>query len=559
MVLNIFITLSGQEADYRLEWAITAQQRSQTMDNPQGKKSFLTGALVLTGANLFSQVLGLFSKLAIFWLLGEEGVGIYNYPYALFAILLSFSSVGFNVAISKLIAERIPQGKLEEALHIFYCSLRLMIIFGFLATTILVIIAWPLAIFVHKDPRAIFAYIALAPAALLSSWQAAYRGFFQGNQNMYPNALSQIVEQVFRILAMLGLAALLLPYGLEWGAAGAVLGAAAGAIGSYFFLRFLFHRAQTIYPWNRVKNSLSSLTPSRSKLLIKEILTYAIPIGFAGIGLPLFLLADSLIITNRLQAIGMELSLATAAYGALANNAMSLVSLPTVLSSSLFVSLVPAIAEAKTHANQKLILSQARSGIKVTLLFALPAAAGMYMIADPFCSFIGMGGQTAPALRTLTFGLPFLVLQQVSSGILQGLSKAREPVYNMFMGAIIKAAISWLSIPIWGIAGAAWGTNIGFAYAALSNLHLLFKELGSVINWSKTIIKPILAIAIMCTCILLWQIYGPQDLIIAWQLLAEISIGVCAYLSSLAILPVLTDEDLDFLPLGRKLARIFVH
>ncbi|MCL2547534.1 MAG: polysaccharide biosynthesis protein, partial [Symbiobacteriaceae bacterium] len=355
------------------------------------KPSYLQGAFILTVANLSSQFLGLFSKLAILWILGEEGVGIYNYPFAIYAILISLSSVGFNVAISKLVAERISRQEYSSALSIFHNSLRIMILLGFTVSILLAILAWPLAHYVHQDDRAFLAYLAMSPAALCNSWQAAYRGFFQGTQNMRPNAFSQIIEQSSRIIVMVVLAALFLPFGLQWGAFGATLGATAGALGSYLFLHFLFRRAISNSPW---KSVIADQEAASFKILptsnaYSEILRYAVPISFAGIGLPLYLLADSLLIVNRLMSSGSDLSSATMAYGAYANNAMSLMAMPTVLSTALFVSLVPAIAEACAARNSDSVREHSRSAIKIGLLLSLPAAAGIYMVAEPLCKLLG--------------------------------------------------------------------------------------------------------------------------------------------------------------------------
>lgn len=521
-------------------------------------KSYLTGAMILTAANLGSQFLGLFSKIAILWLLGDEGVGIYNYPYAIYSILLSFSSVGFNVAISKLVAERISQKQHRLALRVFDCSLRVMIALGFVAALILVILAWPLSIFVHKDPRAFYAYLALAPSALLNSWQAAYRGFFQGTQNMRPNAFSQIVEQVGRILAMLGFAALLLPKGLEWGAAGAVLGAAAGAIASFLFLKQLFKRAMTLSPWKQALDKPPKGHQPSNRFLYQEILRYAIPISFAGIGLPLYLLADSMLIVNRLLSSGSELAAATAAYGAYANNAMSLISLPTVLSSSLFVSLVPAISEARASEDHQSILLQSRSALKISLLLALPAAAGMYLVAEPLCHLLGMGEMTVVALKALVAAIPFLVIQQVTAGILQGLNRAKEPLITMAMGAILKAVITWIFTGQYGVAGAAMGTILGFALASLLNLALLLYDIGPVLDLNRALLRPLASTMLMFAAVaaikpLLQTLSSPL------QLAIEVLLGVLCYLLGLVLLGVLTEEDTQFLPLKGRLRHLLIR
>ena len=528
------------------------------MSEKQEKQNYFSGAMILVAANVASQFLGLFSKLAILWLIGDEGVGIYNYPYAIYSILLSFSSVGFNVAISKLISEQLSNKDQPAALRIFRRSLKVMVALGLLATLILLGFAWPLAIYVHHDPRAFYAYIALAPAALLNSWQAAYRGFFQGTQNMRPNAISQIVEQVFRIVTMLGFAALLIPYGIAWGAAGAVFGAAAGALASYLFLHRLFIRLMNSPTWIHMEHSgqqeYNTNTMQDTHALDRNILRTALPISFAGIGLPLYLLADSMMIVGRLQQASYTLTEATAAYGAYANNAMSLIALPTILSSSLFVSLVPAISEARVAGDTHSVALQSRSALKMSLLLALPCAAGLYLVAEPLCVVLGMSETTVTAIRALVGAVPFLVVQQVTAGILQGLGLATAPLITMLCGAACKALVTWFCTESMGLHGAALGTALGFALASLGNLAVLYWKAGSVLDLDRALLRPTIATALMTASIKAIMPYTAH-----WSssttLLSQVALGVICYTLGIILTAALTEEDCQFLPGGQRLTK----
>lgn len=512
-------------------------------DLSQEKQSFLTGAFILTLASLISQVIGVFSKIFLLWLIGEEGVGIYNFPYPFFAIILSFSSVGFNVAISKLVAEYMAYHDLYHARRVFRLGMRLSLALGTAGMLLLLIMAYPMARFVHQDMRAWLSYCVLAPTALITSFQAIYRGYFQGLQNMKPNAYSQIIEQCFRVMVMLTAAWILLPYGLEYAAAGATLGAAGGAIAASLFLRHLFNQAYRLAP--AVQKPQQKVA---NKQLIRRILSYAVPISLAGMGLPLFLLSDSLLIANRLQAAGATLSAATSAYGVFANNAMSLVTLPTILTSSLFVTLVPAIAEAHALNDTKRLQQQAQGGLKLTLLFALPAAAGMWMVAPALCTVLRMGTSTTDALRTLIFGLIFIALQQVSSGILQGMGYSVQPVRHMFLGAAVKCLGNWFLIPIFGLHGAAIATGVGFMVAALLNLWQVKNQIGNILLWKSMFFKPLLSTAVMFfALVLLQRTAWLQNIGAFLALLVQAGIGMIVYLLCIVLLKAVTKDDLSLL------------
>jgi|LSQX01.1.fsa_nt_gb stage V sporulation protein B len=453
------------------------------------KQDFLTGALILSLAGLISQFLGVFSKIFLLWRIGEEGVGIYNFPYPFFAIILSFSSVGFNIAISKLVAEAKANNDDQRAQLVFQQGRKISIKFGLLGTLLLALLAYPMANYVHNDARALFSYLALAPTAFLTSFQATYRGYFQGLQNVKPNAYSQLIEQTFRIIIMLLLAWLLLPLGLTYAAAGATFGAAAGALAASFYLAYLYKKSTvaTLQPWSGIAQEVKSLN--------QEIIKHALPISFAGIGLPAFLLADSLLITNRLQSAGHTLSQATTTYGMFANNAMSLITMPTILTGSLFVTLIPAIAAARAAEQTQKTRALVNKALLITLVFALPAAIGMNSVALELTNILRMSEATALVLKTLSYALPFIALQQVSSGILQGAGIRILPVVHMFFGALIKLLGNFFLIPKLGIDGAAYSTIAGFAIAALLNLYQVYKEdEQSLKSWSLILIYTISSI-----------------------------------------------------------------
>lgn len=507
-------------------------------NNPEEKQSFLTGALILSAAGFLSQLLGVFSKIFLLWLIGEEGVGIYNFPYPFFAIILSFSSVGFNVAISKLVAEFSAVNDRFHAAKVFRLGMRLSLVLGLLGSLLLTIMAYPMANWVHHDSRALFSYLALAPSAFLTSFQAVYRGYFQGLQNMKPNAYSQIIEQVCRVGVMLFLAWLLLPFGLSYAVAGATFGAATGAIGASVYLHWLYR--------NRTVSQIQVLPPEKrykNKAIYKRILRYAIPISFAGVGLPTFLLADSLLITNLLQSAGYSLSLATATYGVFANNAMSLIILPTILTSSLFVTLVPAIAEARALQDDSKVRILTQRGFQWTLLFAFPAAIGLRQVAFPLVGLLRMGDSTASVLQTLTVGLPFIALQQVSSGVLQGMGLALRPVQHMLLGALVKFIGNLLLIPLLGIQGAAWSTVLGFSVAALLNIFHIYRNVGPFLSIGQHLIKPMISAFLMGITLFVIQrrlLPASPDFI---SLVVQTVLGLAVYLLILLWTKALSKHD----------------
>lgn len=208
------------------------------------KKSMIRGAAILAAAGLINRFLGAVARIALPTLIGDEGVGLYQMAYPVYGMFLVISTAGIPVAVSKLVAEQAAKGNKGGALKILQVATVILILTGTVFSFALALGAKPIATYVARDSRAALAIVAVSPAVLVLSVASAFRGFFQGLQNMAPSALSQVIEQVIRVTAMIGLAWAFLPRGVEYAAAGANLGAVLGGTAGLFALIIAYLRQE---------------------------------------------------------------------------------------------------------------------------------------------------------------------------------------------------------------------------------------------------------------------------------------------------------------------------
>jgi len=202
------------------------------------KKSLVKGAAVMAAAGILVKVLGMFFRIPLTNLIGAEGMANYAPAYSLYSFLLVFATAGLPIAISKMVSERCAIEHFREAERVFKLSRTLMITIGVIGFCILFFFSDLVAEMV-KLPGSSLSMKATAPALLLVPIMSSYRGYFQGMQEMVPTAISQVVEQIFRVVCGLGLAIFLMNYVSdsigystgERGAAGGCFGASAGAVG----------------------------------------------------------------------------------------------------------------------------------------------------------------------------------------------------------------------------------------------------------------------------------------------------------------------------------------
>ena len=210
-------------------------------DAQSKSEKFLKGTFILTVASFVVKVIGSLNWIFVSRILGGEGIGLYQMAFPIYFFAITISQAGVPVAISIITAERVALNDIFGARRVFKISLGLMLATGIFFSLMTYFSAqWLIDLNLIRDARAYKSVVALAPTVFFVTFLAASRGYLQGWQRMTPTAVSQIVEQIFRVIVMVALAGLFLPYGLDWAAAGASLGALAGAVSGLIVLIY-FH------------------------------------------------------------------------------------------------------------------------------------------------------------------------------------------------------------------------------------------------------------------------------------------------------------------------------
>ncbi len=518
------------------------------------KQSFLGGAFVLALAGLFSKVLGAVYRIPLYPMLGQEGMGLFQMAYPAYGLILVLSTTGINVAVSKIVSERLAVGDRAGAWRSFRHALFLLTGLGLLFSFLLFMAAEPIARLIAKDERAWLSIAAVSPAIFFVSVMSAYRGLFQGLQRMTPTALSQVIEQLVRVGTMLALASYLAPRGVQYASAGATFGAVTGAIAGLAYLLYVYCRS---LPQLHV-DADASVTTESAMTALRRIMRIAIPVSMASGVLAMIQFLDLALVPARLEVAGFVGREITALYGQMSGGALPLINMPTVLTAALQVSLVPAISEGMATGTRHTIRRRAETAVRVTFLLMLPAVVGLFVLAHEIPALLFRDAGIGVPLAAMAAGTLFLALQQTSSGVLQGMGQVGIPVRNLAMGAIAKGVATYYltGMPALGIRGAALGTVIGFLVAASLNLTAVSLILGPVIKLKDMIIKPGLASLVMGVGSRL--IYDRLHPAVGTDVATLLAIAGGMGLFTLSILAVggVRSEDVEWLPVvGPRLGR----
>ena len=515
---------------------------------------FLRGAMILTLAGLMVKVIGSVNRILLSRLLGGEGIGLYQMAYPVYLLLLSVSAAGIPVAISIIVAEYLAKRDYANVRQVFRVSLRLMAAVGLALAVALVLAAgWLVEAGVIKDARAYYALVALTPAIFFATILASFRGYFQGHQLMTPPAVSQIVEQFIRVVTMVVLAYVLLPYGLEYAAAGAAFGAVPGSLTGLVVLGCFYRYYKKRWRAEQLELPHAVLTPKRT--LIKRLLLLALPVSCANVIVPVTSSIDVLLVPNYLLAAGFGVKEATTKFGYLAGMAQPLLLMATIPTMSLATSLVPAVSEALALKAWQRIEEKLATAMKLCCLITVPAAVGMSALAEPISRLLYGTAQAKTAIMHSGPAIWLLGLQQVTTGMLQGVGHTNMPMLHMLAGIIAKLiAVCQLTNAEYGIAGAAWATNINFGVTAL--LNILALHYFKIKFYWLNIIKIICAALIMGVAAqALHGALAAYSYTLA-TLATLVGAGVI-YAALLPLLRIITLAELRELPLVKKLAKRF--
>lgn len=471
-------------------------------------QSFLRGAFTLAIAGLVVKLLGAFYRIPFTRLVGSEGVGLYQMAYPIYITLIALSTSGVPIAISMLVAEKGARDDRFGARQVFLLALVFLSLIGLLLTFGLYHSAHYLAESVLGDARAYYSLVSITPAILVISVASAFRGYFQGWQLMWPTAVSEIVEQCIRVATVFWASYVLLPRGVEFAAAGAAFGAFTGGCGGLLVLCCVLlwferdlHRQFPPRGWSRALSLLDG-----AGQLMKRLLAFALPVSASSLVLPLVQTIDAIIIPHRLQVAGFSFHQATAMFGELSGMAGTLVYLPAIFTVSLAASLIPNIAASLVHGRTREINAQVATAIRITILFCLPAAIGLMVLATPLATLLFADQHAGVVTAWLAPAAFFSGLQQTTSGILQGVGSTWSPVLNLLAGCLVKILFNYYLtvVPGMGVKGAALGSVAGLLLASILNFWSL-RVITGYRGPSFCLPRPLLAATIMGAAV--WGLY----------------------------------------------------
>ena len=516
------------------------------------KQSFLHGALILMSATVIVKIIGYFFKVPLKGIIGVSGFGYFNAAYGLFNTLYALSVAGMPVAVARMVAQNMQQGRYRDVRKIKRLSTISFLCSGLLGTVLMLLGAGPY-VRMAQNPNAFWAVFIMAPAIFFVCVSSSWRGYYEGLRNMYPTALSQVAEALVKLALGLSFSSAAVRMGLEefqakgtvfgaavstpeqaqlavlpYGAAGAILGIVVStAVGSLFLWAYSKRKGDGIS-----RQMLDSATPAqKSGRILKQLWSIAIPICLGALALNITTLIDVSSLTNRLSAAlenGGDLLLSmyegilpastpkeeipNYLFGAY-NMSVTLFHLIPALTTTFGVSALPSVTTAWAARNQTLLRRNIESVWRVTSLIAFPAGFGICALAEPILTLVYKEDPAsipiaAPILRVLGIAAIFVALSSPTNSMLQAVGKVNVPVKLMLLGGFLKLAVNFVLVPVpsVNIQGAPYGTLLCYGLIVCISIPVLCRSAGITIRFQDVFLKPLFA-GILCG-VTAWTSYG---------------------------------------------------
>ena len=493
--------------------------------------TFVKSVFVLALGGLIAKGVGAAYRIPLTWILGAQGLGMYQLVYPVFALLLVISSTGTPTAISTMVAERVGKGQYASLPKVLRVSVGVLLGFGLLMGAMLVGLSGVLANLQGNSEIQIL-YVIIAFAIPLVSVLSAYRGYFQGLMKMSPTAISQIIEQLGKLAVGLGLGWFLARYGVLYATIGAVCGVVISELMAVFYILVCYFRhKQSSQFVDIVQTDIES-----TKKLLKEFFANSLPIVLCGFVLPLLQMLDSLVVIKLLGVGGFDAQDATMMWGIASGVVGSLINLPVALSLSVATAVAPNVRDGIASRDDTIKkISQAHNmAINLSLpLGVLLLCAGSTII--PFLyqdsvADMGLG------ISLLTLYAPFVViiaLVQMQNAVLQGLKRSKVALTNMLVGGVCKVlALFGLSVQ----------SQINIFGVIISNIvfYLIVCLLNYVYLHRKQLLKigpkPIAQCAVVSAVTGVYVYIGTiafEQIPVFWRMFVLLMIATSVYISTL--------------------------
>ena len=541
-------------------------------------QNYMHGAAILTVGVIIMKILGVFYKIPLGNILGDEGYSMFISAYSIYNIFFTLATAGLPVALSRLVAEADANGRVRQEDKLFKVALSAFTVMGLAFGLIMFCFPNWLAAVYLENPDAAMSIRAMAPAILLVCMVSAYRGYCQGNGNMLPTTVDEVLEVLFKVISGLILAVVVLKLfegkanALPMGSAAAIFGVSIGSVISLLYMVIYKKRNYNLlaaaYTGGRDANDVpddDDVVDSAAGI-IKQLLKIGVPIAFGACIMALLNSVDSKLCMNRLQAAaGFNYQQAKVLYGVY-GKAQTLFNLPAAFITPLTISIVPAIAAALAKGNKQEASLITEDSLRISSFISIPMGVGLCVMSWPIMNVLYPGSHQAGPVLLGVMGIAsfFVCIVLMQNAILVSSGREKLTMLTLISGSVLKIVINWFLVarPEINIYGAPVGTLMSYFYMAALNYFFMCRTLDRRPRLLRIFSGSVAASLLMGLSA--WAVYGLASRFVGLDSWFKIAVCMCmgvglaviVYLVSAICLKAITKADMKLIPGGEKVAKL---
>lgn len=528
------------------------------------KSNFIVQGSILAIAGILSRIIGIARRFPMQHIIGDKGNGYYSASYEVYSLMLIISCYSLPLAVSKVVSAKTSKRQYKNAQKAFQCAMAFALIVGTITFLSVEIFGDFLASKVMLEPMSALALKVLGPALLIVAVMGVFRGYFQGLGTMMPTAISQIIEQVFVLIASIAGSYLLFKrgekvgellhnenYAPSYGAAGASLGPVVGALMGLIFLMVVYFMYRASMKNQEQKDSMIAV--DSTKQIFRLIILTILPVLLSTTVYNISNVIDIRIYNDIMIEKGLD-DIRANNWGVYSGKYKVLVNVPIALANAMCSSIVPVLTGLMVREEFREAKLKINQAMRFTMIVAIPSSVGLAVLARPIITLL-FSGEIDLAVDLLHVGsisVVFFTISTLTNGVLQGINRMKIPVRNALIALIIHIVFLYAALKMdMGVHAVVYANILFAVIVCILNGVAIRKYLRYRQEYIKTFAIPAVASAIMGAIILGISTLLKDKVGNLIVITVSIVVGVIIYFTALILLKGIQEEDLKKMPGGK--------
>lgn len=514
------------------------------------KNTFIQGTIIASIAIIFVKILGALYVIPFYDIIGEQGGALYSYAYNIYNLFLTISITGFPIAISKLVSEYNEKRMYDAKSKVFKISKKIITGISIISFLIVFIFASPIAkIFIgnleggNSISDIAFVIRVISVSLLVIPFLSITRGYLQGHKFIAESTNSQIIEQVVRIIIVLGgsyLAINVFNKSIPVGVGCALIGSFFGGIVALLYLN------------NKIKNNKDKFDIEKenkifisNKEIIKKFIIYSIPSIIISIASSIYDTVDQILVLRGANMLGFSVRDSEVISSIISTWGVKICMIITAVGMAISINAIPHMVESFVKKDMIEVNKKFIHILKTGIFISLPLAIGVSILSEPlYTLFYGESTYGPLILKVVVFAVVFASFSSILNTALIAINQYKIIYINTFLGIILNLAFDlpfmflFNKLGLFAIWGASFSTIFSYSISIGLALYLLNKEFKfKYSDLFKSIFKIVITCLIMLIPLIIlnkvvtWENYSTITSILLMMLYALIGGLVFAFIS----------------------------